>query len=120
MRKVIEDFCARYPLTLNSLVDSWWENESVFETLCAFATWRRSIDEAGDHPQQEIEFQAYLSEFESKLHRDAGLRLTPRPSHPTSPRARGRLLRGALPSRASNTLGVGTPSRLMVRTQPAT
>jgi hypothetical protein len=71
MWAAIEALYERYPKALGDLVDHWWENESCVETLCALATWRRSIDEAGHNPQEELEFQARLAECGEAFQRAA-------------------------------------------------
>jgi hypothetical protein len=71
MWEEIEALYRRYPKVLGDLVERWWENESCVETLCALATWRRSIDEMGHDPQEELNFQGCLAKCSEVLQRDA-------------------------------------------------
>ena len=68
---------SRYPRELADLNDHWWESESLVETLCALATWRRGIDESGRDPREELAFQAGLSECSNSLKGEVTRRMRP-------------------------------------------
>ncbi len=72
MWEEIEALYARYQHALAGLADGWWEDESCVEMLCALATWRRSIDEGGRDPQEELDFQTRLAECSAVFRRAAG------------------------------------------------
>jgi hypothetical protein len=72
MWEKIEALYLRYRHALSCLADGWWEDESCVETLCALATWRRSIDESGHDPIEELDFQARLAECSTAFQRAAG------------------------------------------------
>jgi hypothetical protein len=57
----------RYPDELNQLRHGWWTNESLVETLCAFAHWRQLLDDGGRDPREELDFQLNLIELGRRL-----------------------------------------------------
>jgi hypothetical protein len=61
----------RYPGELKGLKEGWWDDDSLVETLCAFAQWRLTLDDAGRDPREELDFQFSLIEFGRRL-REAG------------------------------------------------
>ncbi|HEX3509835.1 MAG TPA: hypothetical protein VHT27_01925 [Solirubrobacteraceae bacterium] len=61
----------RYRRQLEALGDGWWSDEALMEMLCAMATWRAEIDDAGDDPREEMAFHARLAEL-SQLLRQQG------------------------------------------------
>lgn len=64
----------RYPRALGSLSDGWWADEALTELLCALAVWRAEIDEAGEHPREELSFHRELEQFARELrHQAAGV-----------------------------------------------
>jgi hypothetical protein len=62
----------RYVRHLEHLRDGWWTYESHTETLCALATWRAEIDDAGQDPREELAFQAQLAEYSDSLRQEGG------------------------------------------------
>ena len=62
----------RYPRALGALKDGWWTDETHTETLCALATWRAEIDEAGEDPREELAFQAQLADYARALRGEGG------------------------------------------------
>jgi hypothetical protein len=62
----------RYPRALGALKDGWWTDEVHTETLCALATWRAEIDDAGQDPREELAFQAQLADYAHVLRGEGG------------------------------------------------
>lgn len=59
----------RYPLALGRLVEDWWRDSQLVETLCAMAAWRANIDAASEDPREELAFQNQLTHFSNVLDR---------------------------------------------------
>jgi hypothetical protein len=69
----------RYPRALANLKDQWWTDEQHTEMLCALATWRSELDDAG----LDLAFQTQLNDYAQALQREsAGVTKTWRPSAP--------------------------------------
>lgn len=62
----------RYPTQLANLKDKWWTDESTTETLCALATWRAELDDAGQDPRDELAFQHQLADYAQHLRQQGG------------------------------------------------
>jgi hypothetical protein len=62
----------RYPRALANLKDQWWTDEQHTEMLCALATWRAEIDDAGLDPRDELAFQTQLNDYAHTLHQEGG------------------------------------------------
>jgi CopG-like RHH_1 or ribbon-helix-helix domain, RHH_5 len=62
----------RYPEELKWLKDGWWTDDSLVETLCAFALWRQILDDRGRDPREELEFQLNIVEFGRRLRQASG------------------------------------------------
>jgi hypothetical protein len=67
----------RYPRQLENLKDGWWTDEAQTETLCALAVWRAEIDDAGQHPREELAFHHQLTDYAHTLRQQAAA--SPRP-----------------------------------------
>lgn len=73
----------RYPRALANLKDDWWTDEQHTETLCALATWRSELDDAGVDPREELAFQTQLNDYAHTLQREsAGVTKTWNPGAP--------------------------------------
>jgi len=62
----------RYPRHLQDLKDGWWTDEAHTETLCALATWRAELDDAGQDPRDELAFHTHLSDHRHTLRQEGG------------------------------------------------
>lgn len=62
----------RYPRALANLKDDWWTDEQHTEMLCALATWRSELDDAGVDPRDELAFQTQLNDYAHTLQREGG------------------------------------------------
>jgi hypothetical protein len=62
----------RYPRALANLKDDWWTDEQQTEMLCALATWRSELDDAGADPRDELAFQTQLNDYAHTLQRESG------------------------------------------------
>jgi hypothetical protein len=62
----------RYPRALANLKDDWWTDEQQTEMLCALATWRSELDEAGVDPRDELAFQTQLNDYAHTLRQEGG------------------------------------------------
>ena len=62
----------RYPRALANLKDDWWTDEQHTEMLCALATWRSEIDDAGVDPRDELAFQTQLNDYAHTLRQEGG------------------------------------------------
>ena len=62
----------RYPEALGTLEEGWWRNPSQLETLSALAVWRKSIDDAGGYPREELAFQVQLANYGHTLRQAGG------------------------------------------------
>lgn len=60
----------RYPRALANLKDDWWTDEQHTETLCALATWRSELDDAGVDPREELAFQTQLNDYAHTLRQE--------------------------------------------------
>jgi hypothetical protein len=73
----------RYPRALANLKDDWWTDEQHTETLCALATWRSELDDAGIDPREELAFHTQLNDYAHTLQREsAGVTKTWTPGAP--------------------------------------
>ena len=54
------------------LKDGWWTDESLVETLCAFALWRQMLDDGGRDPREELDFQLNIVELGRRLMQVSG------------------------------------------------
>jgi hypothetical protein len=61
----------RYPKHLEALKDGWWNDDATVETLCAIATWRAELDDAG-HPRDELAFQNQMIDYAHYLRSQGG------------------------------------------------
>jgi hypothetical protein len=61
----------RYPKALAWLQEGWWRDEEQTEMLCALATWRAELDDAGVDAREELAFHLQLREL-SQVLRQAG------------------------------------------------
>jgi len=62
----------RYTTALAHLNDEWWNDEAHTEMLCALATWRAELDDAGVDPREELYFHAQLTAYAETLRRQGG------------------------------------------------
>jgi hypothetical protein len=62
----------RYPKALGWLQEDWWSEEELLETLCALATWRAEIDDAGVDSREELAFHLQLRELSHMLRQAGG------------------------------------------------
>jgi hypothetical protein len=62
----------RYPRALANLKEDWWTDEQHTETLCALATWRSELDDAGVDPREELAFQTQLNDYAHTLRQEGG------------------------------------------------
>ena len=62
----------RYPRALANLKDDWWTDEQHTEMLCALATWRSELDDAGIDPRDELAFQTQLNDYAHTLRQEGG------------------------------------------------
>lgn len=62
----------RYPRALANLKDDWWTDEQHTEMLCALATWRSELDDAGVDPRDELAFQTQLNDYAHTLRQEGG------------------------------------------------
>jgi hypothetical protein len=62
----------RYPRALANLKDDWWTDQQHTEMLCALATWRTELDDAGLDPRDELAFQTQLNDYAHTLQREGG------------------------------------------------
>ena len=62
----------RYPNHLASLKESWWNDDSQTETLCALAVWRAELDDQGQDPREELAFQNQLTDYAQHLRQQGG------------------------------------------------
>ena len=62
----------RYPRALANLKDDWWTDEQHTEMLCALATWRSELDDAGMDPRDELAFQTQLNDYAHTLRQEGG------------------------------------------------
>jgi hypothetical protein len=62
----------RYPRHLGDVKDGWWTDEAHTETLCALATWRAELDDAGLDPRDELAFHTHLSDYRHTLRQAGG------------------------------------------------
>jgi hypothetical protein len=62
----------RYPRHLEALKEGWWRDEAHTESLCALATWRAEIDDAGEDPREELAFQGQLADYALALRQQGG------------------------------------------------
>ena len=53
---------------MEALQDGWWNDESLSETVFAFATWRAQIDQNAHDPREELAFQYELTAYARALH----------------------------------------------------
>ena len=75
----------RYPRFLDALKDGWWLDDAHTETLCALAVWRAEIDDAGEDPREELNFQARLTVYADALRQlGGGVTKTWKPGAPPS------------------------------------
>jgi hypothetical protein len=72
MRGQIVALHGRYPRALANLKDDWWTDEQHTEMLCALATWRSELDDAGVDPRDELAFQTQLNNYTHTLQREGG------------------------------------------------
>jgi hypothetical protein len=63
---------ARYPGELEELKEGWWNDDAQVETLCAFAHWRQTLDDAGRDPREELDFHFCLIAFGERLKQAGG------------------------------------------------
>ena len=62
----------RYPEALGTLEEGWWRSPSQLETLSALAVWRKSIDDHGGDPREELAFQVQLANYGHTLRQAGG------------------------------------------------
>jgi len=62
----------RYSKGLSWLQEDWWEEEALFETLCALAVWRAELDDSGVDAREELAFQLQLRELSHVLRAAGG------------------------------------------------
>jgi hypothetical protein len=62
----------RYPKALAWLQEKWWTDEELLENLCALATWRGDIDDAGVDSREELAFHLQLRELSHVLRQAGG------------------------------------------------
>jgi hypothetical protein len=62
----------RFPHYLSHLKDNWWKHEAHTDALCALATWRADIDDAGTDPREELSFLTAIIDFGNLLRREGG------------------------------------------------
>jgi hypothetical protein len=73
----------RYPEALGTLEEGWRRSPSQLERLSALAVWRKSIDDGGGDPREELAFQVQLTNYGHTL-RQAGGSIN-RPWQPGAP-----------------------------------
>ena len=62
----------RFPQYLSHLKDKWWKHEAHTDALCALATWRADIDDAGTDPREELSFLTAIIDFGNLLRQEGG------------------------------------------------